>query len=243
MYKEQNNLNNKTIIETIDNSVDFIVLLQGILSNAVTDITLSQLNQGITKNTQSYLNKIKKFYIDYSDIDEKFREQLDPDSRSMLEASIKNNFAEYCRCSCLQIEAVLQFFKDKNSAKYEKFIDEDKHYKTKENKQDFKNNFRKKAVYDFWFSTRQNSTRDIRDKEYNTIWNIMQIRDIASHTTLDDNNIPDENNTPFERKLQNKHKKLKEFYDKKEFINVKNKTEIIVRNILLNPVIYEENVF
>lgn len=237
MSEDKRSSYHKNIIQNIDDSVDLIILLQGILSNAVTDITLSELNQGLTEKSQFYLNQVKRCYIDYSDIkQEEFKKQLELDSEMMLKAKINNNFEEYCRSACLQIEATLEHFclylcdQDKR-LKYPIFLNKDNFWK---NKDVDPNKFNKMIAYDFWFS----DTYNIRDRskymnknDYTDIICIMKIRDAASHRTL--------GNISFQEKINkvinnnNKLEKTKDFYEKRDFELVKKRTEYLVKNILL----------
>ena len=225
----------KKLFDNINNSIDLVLLLQGFLSNSVTDIALSDLNQKLTENSQSYLDKIKQCYIDYSDIkQEDFKKQLELDSQMMLKAKINNNFEEYCRSACLQIEAALEHFClylcDQNeSLKYPIFLNKD-HFWSTQNIDP--NRFNKMTAYDFWYEETYKKERDIRDPEYNNILYIMNIRDAASHRTL--------GHISFEDKLgkiisnSDTLRYTKQFYEKQNFNLVKKRTENLVRNILIN---------
>lgn len=234
----KNNIKNayQDLLDNIGNSVDVIILLQGLLSQSVTDVTLSDLNKKLTQNSQSYLDQIKRCYIDYSDIkQEKFKKQLELDSQMMLKAKINNNFEEYCRSACLQIEAALEYFTKIKSEGYKKFIDEDYYYKNKDIRF-----FDKKAAYDFWYEETYKKKRAIHDSNYNNILYIMNIRDAASHRTLGHVSFEEKLGKVIPKKKDPEDKKKSpldfaiDFYKEHDFALVKRRTKNLVRNILIN---------
>ena len=223
------------LLKDISNSVDVIILLQGILSSqVVTDVTVSDLSKSLTQNSQSYSDQVKQCYIDYSDIkDDAFRKQLEKDSQMMLKAKINNDFEQYCQCACLQIEAALEYFTKIKPEIYKKFLDEDNYYKDKDIRF-----FNKKAAYDFWYEETYKKKRKIHDSNYNNISYIMNIRDAASHRTLGHVSFEEKLEKVIPKKNPKKEKTyfdyVIDFYKEHDFALVKKRTENLVRNILIN---------
>jgi hypothetical protein len=141
-------------------------------------ILLEQINLNL-QNLSLYIEKLtreeikidatKIYLIDYSNHEwlhiseyQSMRETLEKQNQEAVNAIIKEDFGEYCRRICIQIETLLNKFINGN-----------------ENLQDTESS-KFKRLKCFFESVRKDF-KSYEDKEYKIITNIMNIRDIASH--------------------------------------------------------------
>lgn len=79
--------------------------------------------QGLIKKLETYIKvtdiedyrRIVKYNIDYSEIsylqkNHKLREKLDDDCALMVRARCNEDFTEFCRLACIQIELIVDYF-------------------------------------------------------------------------------------------------------------------------------------
>ncbi|MEI6444020.1 MAG: hypothetical protein WCO29_13065 [Nostocales cyanobacterium ELA583] len=146
------------------------------------DIIQQKILEQINFNLQSislYIEKLSKAeikldsnkidLIDYSNHEwlnmleyQDLKKRLEEYNEQSTDASMKNNFAEYCRKVCLQIEILVNKFTEKRCGD-EKL--QDSQYK---------------KLRDF-FKTAKENFNQYQDREYKLISYIMEIRNVGSH--------------------------------------------------------------
>ena len=190
--------------------------------NTIKYVLGNDLSSRLNTALQDYIDDITRLSIDYSDIeDDLIRSQLEKFNQMMIMAKARNDFAEFCRCAGLEIESVLEFFIENHQPKTE-----DESYENYYTGYDSKY-----KRYYYWYKY---FNVDEENFKFYHVYNLLKIRDAASHKSLCTDTMPDNIREMNYKNNNYSIEQIIKFYKSKNFTLVKDRTEWFVKKTLLH---------